>query len=247
MLKWLKKKSKGKAVNAAWLSEYPVEPKLLKQALTHKSAEEGPDNERLEFLGDAVLELIITEELYRSFPNHTEGQLTKARVGAVSEPSLAEAASQLGLGKQLRMSRGEEVSGGRERPSILSDAFEAVVAAVYLSLGMDAARKFILEHLGETLGVARERDFKSRLQEYTQEHFRATPTYRTAEEIGPAHDRKFVAEVILAGDVLRQGTGRSKKIAEQAAAQEALDALTQGRLSCPTPPPSDTPSAPRTK
>jgi ribonuclease-3 len=234
MLKWFRagKESAdgtGKSPRTR-LSEYRVDPKLLQQALTHKSAGNGMDNERLEFLGDAVLEIIITEHLYRHFPEYAEGQLTLARVEAVSEPTLAEAARRLGLGKQLRIARGEEASGGRDRPSILSDAFEAVVAALYLSLGMEETREFVLAQIGGALGELNARDHKSRLQEYTQENYHATPTYRIVEQIGPPHDRAFVAEVILSGKVLGRGTGRSKKIAEQAAAEEALEGLT----SCPT-------------
>lgn len=234
MLKWLRNQRKRAAEAPATPEEllpgYPVDPRLLQQALTHKSADVGYDNERLEFLGDAVLEIIVTEYLYYNFPTHSEGQLTLARVDAVSEPSLAETAQNMGLGRLLKMSRGEEASGGRTRPSILSDAFEAVVAAVYLSLGLEEARKFVLEQFG-TLGEVRERDFKSRLQEYTQEHFRSTPHYRTTVESGPAHDRSFSAEVILQGKALGQGRGRSKKIAEQQAAEQALEGLTR----CPTP------------
>jgi ribonuclease-3 len=236
MLKWLRAKRKQQKVATPeeLLPGYPVDRQLLRLALTHKSAEAEADNERLEFLGDAVLEIIVTEYLYRNFPEFTEGQLTRARVDAVSEPSLAEVARAMGLGEMLRMSRGEEASGGRDRPSILSDAFEAVVAAVYLSLGLEAARKFVTEQIG-TLGEVRERDFKSRLQERTQEVFRATPTYRIAGITGPPHDRAFNAEVLLNGKVVGRGAGRSKKIAEQAAAEEALEGLP----ACPTTFPHD--------
>jgi ribonuclease-3 len=241
MLKWFRPRRAAQTVSE-WLQEYPVEPGLLRLALTHKSAEIKTDNERLEFLGDAVLELVVSEYLYRHFPGYTEGQLTRMRVAAVSEPTLAEAARRLGLGAQLIMSRGEEASGGRERPSILSDAFEAVVAAIYMSLGLDAARKFITEQIGFILGEAVERDFKSRLQERTQLTMRATPTYRIIEETGPPHDRIFIAQVSVGKRVLAKGEGRSKKIAEQAAAEQALEELT----SCPTPSPPS-PASPKPK
>ncbi|MBW3621786.1 MAG: ribonuclease III [Armatimonadetes bacterium] len=239
MLKWLRSKRKRAPRSASpeeVLPGYAVDPQLLQQALTHKSADAGYDNERLEFLGDAVLEIIVTEYLFRHFPNFSEGQLTRARVDAVSEPSLAEVARSMGLGNLMYMSRGEEASGGRDRPSLLSDAFEAVVAAVYLSLGLEEARRFVLEQMG-TLGEVRERDFKSRLQEYTQERFRATPTYRISGESGPPHNRAFHAEAVLQGKVLGTGKGHSKKFAEQQAAERALEGL----ISCPIP---SSPAAP---
>jgi ribonuclease-3 len=239
MLKWFRPRRAAKTVSE-WLKEYPVEPGLLRLALTHKSVEGKADNERLEFLGDAVLELIVSEYLYRHFPDYSEGQLTKMRVVAVSEPTLAEAARRLGLGEQLIMSRGEAASGGRDRPSILSDAFEAVVAAVYVSLGLETARKFVTEQIGFILGESVERDFKSRLQEHTQLTLRATPSYRIVEETGPPHDRIFIAQVTVGKRILARGEGRSKKIAEQAAAEQALEELT----SCPTPP-SPIPASPK--
>jgi ribonuclease-3 len=238
MLKWFRPRHATTAASD-WLKDYPVEPALLRLALTHKSAEGNADNERLEFLGDAVLELVVSEYLYSHYPAYSEGKLTKARVVAVSEPTLAEAARRLGLGKQLRMSRGEEASGGRDRPSILSDAFEAVVAAIYMSLGLEAARKFVTEQIGFILGEVVERDFKSRLQERTQQTMRATPTYRIIGETGPPHDRAFIAQVSVGKRVLARGEGRSKKIAEQAAAELALEELNL----CPTPssPPKTSP------
>lgn len=207
---------------------YPVKPETLGQALTHKSAEEeGPNNERLEFLGDAVIEILISDHLYRNFPHFSEGELTKARVLAVSEPALAEAARRLGLGQRLRMSKGEEASGGRDRPSILSDAFEAVVAAIYLDLGMDRARQFVIDNLSHTLREMRDRDYKSLLQEFTQEKLRITPSYSIIAEEGPAHEKVFTAQVVIGDEVRGEGTGRSKKEAEQAAAEAALEVLTQ--------------------
>ncbi len=210
------------------LDEFPVDPALLAQALTHKSAGTGADNERLEFLGDAALEIIVTEHLYHAFPDYTEGQLTSARIAAVSEPTLAEAARRLGLGERLILSEGERRAQGRQRPSILSDAFEAVVAAIYLSLGMDAARRFVLGQLGEALGRMHERDYKTQLQELTQRRYRSTPTWRIVEESGPPHHRSFRAEAMLDGRVVGAGEGLSKKSAEQVAARQALHALANG-------------------
>jgi len=199
--------------------------RLLRQALTHRSlagiAPQG-DNERLEFLGDSVLGMLVNEHLYRSFPEEPEGVLTKMKARLVSEPALADAARRLGLGPMLTLSASEEATGGRERPSTLSDAFEAVVAAVYLHRGLPSARRLVREALIRHVDVRQTWDHKSRLQELLQERYRVTPTYRILEETGPAHDRRFVAEVRLHDRVLGRGVGRSKKAAEQAAAAAAL-------------------------
>jgi len=211
------------------LGVQPRRPELLRQALTHKSAEQEvglPSNERLEFLGDAVLGLAIALHLYRSRPDQAEGELTKLKAVAVSESVLARVAHELRLGEYLILSRGEEQSGGRNRPSILADALEAVFAAVFLDRGMRAARRVILDLLAEHL-LAIERaehgvDHKTLLQEKVQEIHHTTPTYRVVDQSGPDHDRTFVAEVHVAGRVLGRGVGKSKKQAEQAAAREAL-------------------------
>jgi len=218
----------GKETPAEWLSRVApwlsVREDLLRQALTHRSADSGGlDNERLEFLGDAVLQLVITEHLFRSHPEFTEGELTKARVYGVSEPTLADVARRIGLGEQIIMSRGEEASGGRDRPSILSDAFEALVGVVYLDQGLEAVRRFVVEHLADSLVVRETRDYKSLLQERAQERLKVTPRYSIVEESGPAHDKRFVAEVEVNGVSLGRGSGRSKKEAEQAAARCALE------------------------
>lgn len=204
-------------------------PELLRQALTHKSAEQEvglPSNERLEFLGDAVLGLTIAAHLYRRHPELAEGELTKLKAVAVSEPVLARVAEDLGLGKYLILSRGEEQSGGRRRVSILADALEAVFAAVYLDRGMAIARRLILTLLDERLGAIErsehELDYKTLLQEKIQELHRTPPTYRLVDQSGPDHDRTFVAEVRVAGVVLGKGVGKSKKQAEQGAARQAL-------------------------
>jgi ribonuclease-3 len=210
------------------LPGYNIRPDLLRQALTHRSAENaGEDNERLEFLGDAVLELIVSEYLYRNHPEFSEGQLTKARVHGVSEPTLAEVAKRIGLGNHIIMSRGEEASGGRERPSILSDAFEAVVGAIYLDLGLSEARRFVLQHLEEAIANPEIRDYKSLLQEITQERLKVTPRYTIIHESGPAHNKLFVARVEINGIEAGQGVGKSKKEAEQSAARSALEGLKQ--------------------
>jgi ribonuclease-3 len=208
------------------LAPYGVREDLLRQALTHRSVEDSiPDNERLEFLGDAVLQLVVSEMLYERFPRETEGDLTKRRALTVSEPTLTAVARSIGLGRHLRMSRGEEMTGGRERSSILSDAMEAVVAAVYLSGGLDAARGFVDDLLGDMMGRLRERDFKSVFQQWAQEHRHLTPTYRIVVETGPDHSKMFGAECLLGGETVGAGEGRTKKDAEQAAARDALGNL----------------------
>jgi ribonuclease-3 len=212
---------------------------LLAQALTHRSLGEEAadgDNERLEFLGDTVLALIVCEYLYRSYPSYSEGQLTKLKQRYVSEPSLADAAAALNLGALLAIAPADEATGGRERPSTLSDAFEAVLAAVYLARGLDAAREFVSTRLIARVNPDEVWDFKSRLQELCQERFAATPYYRSEASSGPAHAPIFKSEVLVApGDqpdsarVLGEGTGRSKKVAEQEAARAALAQLEKPR------------------
>jgi ribonuclease-3 len=208
------------------MAEYQVPEQLLLQALTHRSFEDdGPNNERLEFLGDAVIELLVSEYLYRDSPGDSEGALTRRRALSVSEPTLTAAAGAIGLGDAIRMSKGEERTGGRNRPSILSDAFEAVTAAVYLAGGIEPARAFITAALVPLLEGVKERDFKSVFQEWAQEHLHQTPTYRIAEEIGPDHSKEFRAYVMLGRKRAGEGTGHSKKEAQQAAALAAMRAL----------------------
>lgn len=211
--------------------DFPAEQgTLLRQALTHRSlsdtAPEG-DNERLEFLGDSVLALLVNDYLFRRYPDHAEGQLTKLKALYVCEPSLARAATGLGLGELLAMAPSDEAAGGRERPSALSDAFEALLAAVYLARGLEEARAFLLRVLISQIDPNEVWDHKSRLQEHFQEKLRATPVYRTLVESGPAHDRIFHSEAVVAGEVVGEGKGRSKKLAEQAAAADALARLEQ--------------------
>jgi ribonuclease-3 len=204
-------------------------PELLRQAITHKSAEQElnlPANERLEFLGDAVLDVVVAEHLYRAHPDLAEGDLTKLKAVAVSEPVLAAVARELDLGRYLLLARGEELTGGRDRNSILADSLEAVIAAIYLDRGLRATRKLILRLLAHHLEAIERHehqlDHKTLLQEKVQEVHRVPPTYRVVSQSGPDHDRTFVAEVRVAGKVLGQGRGKSKKQAEQAAAREAL-------------------------
>lgn len=213
----------------------PIERELLEKALTHRSyvgehPHEGREsNERLEFLGDAVVGLLVAEHLFRTSPNFSEGGLSKVKAVAVSEPLLCEAAEAAGLGPHILMSRAEEASGGRTRPSILSDAFEAVVAAIYLQQGIEGARQFVMRHLAPRIEAIVHHeyphDFKTALQERVQAEGRPTPTYRIISEAGPDHHKLFTAEVRSGRKRLGRGSGYSKKEAEQAAAQEALQRL----------------------
>jgi ribonuclease III len=215
------------------------EPMLLELALTHRSHafEAGglPTNERLEFLGDAVLGLVITDWLYRRFPEANEGRLAKIRAAAVNTHSLAEVARGLGLGDQVKLGRGEEQSGGRDKDSILADALEAILGAVYLDRGADAAASLIVRLFGDLLDDITDRreslDYKTSLQELTAATMALLPVYGLTEA-GPDHEKRFRAEVTVDGEVLGHGAGRSKKEAEQAAAREAYDAL-RSRLSPP--------------
>ena len=209
---------------------------LLEQALTHRSHafEAGglPHNERLEFLGDAVLGVVVTDRIYRMLPDATEGRLAKMRAAAVNTHSLAEVARRLGLGAAVRLGRGEEQSGGRDKDSILADTLEAVLGAVYLDRGMEVAAAMIHRLFDELLDdIANRReslDYKTSLQELGAAILSQLPTYELSEE-GPDHAKRFTAVVALAGEELGHGSGRSKKEAEQAAAQQALATL-QRRL-----------------
>ena len=198
------------------------DPSLLRQALTHPSMGE-PDNQRLEFLGDAVLEYIVSDLLYASHPAEQEGQLTHLRALMVCEAALSQVARGLGLGAALRMDNGEELTGGREKPSVLCDAMEAVLAAVYLDGGMEAARALVQRHWPRPEDIHRPmQDSKSALQEHLQEGGGDPPTYAILAESGPPHDRRFLAAVYHGGKELARGEGRTKKQAEQAAALAAL-------------------------
>jgi ribonuclease-3 len=219
-------------------------------ALTHKSYvnehrdENGlGDNERLEFLGDAVIDLAVSHRLMERFPLAREGELSKMRAAVVDEQGLSEMARALDLGELLRLGRGEEMTGGRQKASLLADAMEAVIAAVYLDGGVAGVLGIIDRFLGEAFARAAsgtlDRDFKTQLQELSQSRLRATPRYRVVAEHGPDHSKIFEVETDVRGEVVGRGSGRSKKDAEQAAAKLGLDAL--ARRYAPEPP---APSAP---
>lgn len=210
----------------------PLDHDLLTQALTHRSFayENGglPTNERLEFLGDAVLGLVVTDSLYRRHPDLSEGQLAKLRAAVVNMRALADVARSIGLGEFLLLGRGEETTGGRDKSSILADTVEAIIGAAYLDAGMEAATDLVhrmvdrlIDH-SESLGAGL--DWKTSLQEYASQHDFGVPEYRVTEE-GPDHAKTFTAAVVL-GEVVRgTGIGRSKKAAEARAAEAAWVSL----------------------
>ena len=205
---------------------------LLERALRHRSAAIDSDhlsNERMEFLGDSVVGLVVCETLYRLFPDSSEGELAKCKAYIVSESSLAAAAIQVGLDAFVMMSAGEDSSGGRKRRSILSDAFEAIIGAIYLDCGITTARRVVRRLLKQfVLQSTRDKhrgDYKSSLQERTQAIYRLAPLYRVVEEIGSEHDKTFAVQAILLEEVIGAGNGKTKKEAEQAAAHDALDHL----------------------
>ncbi|AZK47826.1 ribonuclease III [Paenibacillus lentus] len=207
---------------------------LLKQAFTHASYvnehrfSQHQDNERLEFLGDAVLELTVSEHLYRMFPDRPEGELTKLRAAIVCEPSLVKFAESLEFGKYVLLGKGEELTGGRTRPALLADVFESFIGALYLDQGLKAVNAFLHQYVFSQFtlnGKLQTTDYKTELQELTQHHNMGVLEYRIVEERGPAHEREFVSEVSMDGRALGQGTGRSKKEAEQQAAAVALERL----------------------
>ncbi len=209
-------------------------PEMLRLALTHRSvSSEDPsrnDNERLEFLGDAVLQLVITDLLYESYPHLAEGQMAKVRAAVVSGPALAEVARSLDLGMHIELAPGEERTGGREKDSILADGVEAILGAVYLDAGIDAVGEIILSLWSDQVADRAKspgiRDFKTRLQEHLARDDRS-PAYEV-EGSGPDHSRHFKATVYVEGTRLGSGEGRSKKAAEQSAAEEALAFLSEG-------------------
>ena len=213
---------------------------LLQQALVHRSyLNEHPErplesNERLEFLGDAVLDAVISRRLFEDYPHAGEGWLTEVRSRLVRNDTLGERALAYDLGRFLVMGRGVDVQGGRERPAVLGRAFEAVIGAVYLDGGWRAARRFILRALAEELQyiavAGLRRDPKSLLQQACQARWHATPVYTTVEESGPAHERQFRVEVHLDGELLGDGGGASKQTAEMAAAERALQRLPEEAL-----------------
>lgn len=204
---------------------------LLKQAFTHRSyinenAGAGSHNERLEFLGDAVLELVTTEELFGRFPNKPEGDLTAIRAAVVNTVSISLAATELGMNEYLLLSKGESKDTGKARDYILANTFESVIGAIYLDAGYDAAKTFIASALfGKIDNIVAQklwRDAKSLIQEKAQEIVNITPRYEVLEETGPDHDKNFTIGVFFADELVARGSGKSKQEGEQAAAQEAL-------------------------
>lgn len=228
----------------ATLGQPFIRRELLQQALTHRSfvAEHGAhgsetlagDNERLEYLGDAVVGLVTADSLYRLYPELPEGALTRLRGALVSRRHLAEVAQELELGKHLRLGRGEDRSGGRAKTALLANAMEATIGAVYLDAGLEAARKLIDSRvISPTVTSLREQlttgtgvgDFKSALQELLQARREGQPVYRTTAETGPDHRKRFFVEVRAGGEALAEGSGPTRKIAEQDAARRAMERL----------------------
>lgn len=207
---------------------------LLRQALTHRSATSGDasgenaseSNERLEFLGDSVLGLVVNEHLFHEYPHHREGLLTQMKSLLVSRAVLSVKAREIGVGHYLFLSAGEEESGGRERSSILADSFEAVVGAIYLDKGMEAARSFIREKLmADSRQILEDRNninYKSMLQEHIQSEKKIHPQYRVTSEDGPDHEKVFTVDVMVGKKTLGRGKGKNKKQAQQEAARVAL-------------------------
>ncbi|RID87204.1 ribonuclease III [Peribacillus asahii] len=212
--------------------------KLLKQAFTHSSYVNEhrrklyEDNERLEFLGDAVLELTVSKYLFEKYPMMSEGELTKLRAAIVCEPSLVMFANQLGFGEFVLLGKGEEMTGGRERPAMLADVFESFIGALYLDRGLEPVveflRKVVFPKIDEG-AFSHVMDYKSQLQELIQRDSSGTIQYKILQEKGPAHNREFVSIVLLNGEKLGSGSGKSKKEAEQHAAERALNVLRQKR------------------
>jgi len=206
---------------------------LLRQALTHRSflqeeKKSTMSNERLEFLGDAVLGLVVTDELYQRFPESREGELTSIKAHLVSREMLAKQAAKIGLGKFLFLGMGEENSGGRTRESILSNAYEALVGAIYLDGGVEQVRSFLKHHLlrdGDLLVRKVHRNYKGWLLEYVQSRGEPNPKYFILEEKGPDHKKEYTVEVRVAGKAWGKGSGFSKKKAEQEAARQAIRKL----------------------
>lgn len=208
---------------------------LLNVALTHSSYANAQNlkyndhNERLEFLGDSVLSIAVSEYLYKKYRTKHEGKLTRIRAGVVCEGALAEISRSLNVSKYIRIGKGEELSGGREKDSLLADACEAIIASIFLDRGLEAAKDFVIGHLASKIDTIvmdhNYNDFKSKLQEYVQKNLMAAIKYNVKEESGPAHDKTFEIELYLDNKCYGVGTGKSKKEAEQNAAKEALNSL----------------------
>lgn len=236
MIRWLRRKPEHLRRLEGKLGYRFSDASLLEQALTHRShAHESNDTgggnyERLEFLGDAMLGFLVSEWLFHDDAEASEGVLTRRRQQLVRTSTLAEVANGLGLDEAIRLGRGEERTGGREKPSLMADTFEAVLGAVYLDGGLRPTRAFVRRHLGERMRATRSArvtgdDYKTRLQETVQAELRRTPRYRIVSTSGPPHALRFDVEVQVDGRVLGRGTGTNRKRAEQAAAREALARL----------------------
>jgi len=212
---------------------------LLERALTHKSYSNEnivfAHNERMEFLGDAVLNLIVSEYLMKTCPDSTEGDLTRLRSVIVSESTLAEVGRRIGLGKYLLLGKGEELTGGRTKRSLLANSIEALIAAIYLDSGADAAELFIIHFFGEILKKTCDcritRDYKTELQELCQERHKHLPEYQIVSETGPDHQKQFEVELSIRNIIYGRGEGGSKKEAEQCAANAALKKLSENETS----------------
>lgn len=207
--------------------------KLLYEALSHSSfanenKKQRNSNERLEFLGDSVLSIVVSDYIFEHFKHLPEGELTKLRASLVCEKSLFDFSKKINLGEYIFLGKGEELTGGRTRPSIISDAFEAVIAAIYLDGGMDSVSKYILSFIPNDIspkGSNSFHDFKTMLQEIIQRNPEEKIEYYLKSESGPDHDKNFTVQVLLNNNVIGEGSGHSKKSAEQAAAREALELM----------------------
>jgi ribonuclease III len=203
--------------------------KLIIEALTHKSYKQPYDNERLEFLGDAVLDLIVGEYLFTKFRKSNEGKLSKIRASLVNETGFDKLARSLELGEYILLSNAEENNGGREKPSLLSNAFEAIIGAIYLEAGLEVVQKIVVEiiesNYDEISLDSLFRDFKTTLQEMTQASFGITPEYKVLTSRGPDHKKEFEVGVFIEGKEYARAIGKSKKIAQQIAAEEAVKLL----------------------
>jgi len=212
------------------LTEIFKDKELLEQAFTHKSwvnenRNKRKSNERLEFLGDAILEYIVSKEIYVNFPNKEEGYLTTLRSNLVNTKNLAHIAKKLGIGKRIFLSRGEEEGEGRKNPSLLADTLEAVIGALFLDQGIDVAYEFVKKHLLSEVPEKISRplkDAKSRFQEFVQSQGHAAPIYKVTKASGPDHDKKFIVEALVDGKPMGKGTGKNKSSAAQSAAEDAL-------------------------
>lgn len=224
----------------AVLGVHFVNPYLLEQALTHRSYvneqadDTVDDNERLEYLGDAILDFITADMLYRRYPDMSEGVMTRVRSALVRTDALAQLALDCDVGQALLMGKGEENSGGRERANNLCSGFEAVIGAMYLDRGIDVVREFILPRLTkfqtQVMDEAINKDARSQFQEWSQAEHNITPHYKSVSTTGPEHKKEFVVEVILSEKVVAKGRGRSKRNAAQSAARAALNLVENGNL-----------------